>query len=59
MPDEPYLVSNVAVNLNLTFGWQLYAGLYAAILGLYLVCTPLLMRRVNRILPAKVLKNRE
>ncbi len=25
----------------------------------YLVCTPLLMRRVNRILPAKVLKNRE
>ncbi len=55
----PYLVSNVAVDLNLTFGWQLYAGLYAAILGLYLVCTPLLMRRVNRILPAKVLKNRE
>lgn len=55
----PYLVSNVAVNLNLTFGWQLYAGLFAAILGLYLVVTPLLMRRVNRILPAEVLKNRE
>lgn len=55
----PYLVSNVAVNLNLTFGWQLYAGLYAAILGLYLVSMPLLLRRVNRILPAEALKNRE
>lgn len=55
----PYLVSNVAVNLNLTFGWQLYAGLYAAILGLYLVSMPLLLRRVNRILLAEALKNRE
>lgn len=55
----PYLVSNVAVNLNLSFGWQMYAGLFAAILLLYLIITPLLMRRVNRILPAEALKNRE
>lgn len=54
----PYLVSNVAVCLNLSFDWRIYAGLFAAILGLYLVSVPLLMRRVNRILPAEALKNR-
>lgn len=55
----PYLVSNVAVNLNLAFDWWMYAGLFAAILVLYLFSVPLLMRRVNRILPTEVLKNRE
>lgn len=55
----PYLVSNVAVGLNLTFDWWMYAGLFAAILILYLISTPLLMRRVNGILPAEALKNRE
>ncbi|MDE7352055.1 MAG: FtsX-like permease family protein [Acetatifactor sp.] len=55
----PYLVSNVAVGLNLTFDWWMYAGLFAAILVLYLISTPLLMRRVNKILPAEALKSRE
>lgn len=55
----PYLVSNVSAEINLTFDWQMYAGLFAAIIVLYLVITPLLMRRINRILPAEVLKNRE
>ncbi|MCI8783625.1 MAG: ABC transporter permease [Dorea sp.] len=55
----PYLVSNVAVGLNLTFRWWMYAGLFAAILGLYFISTLFLMRRVKRILPAEALKNRE
>lgn len=55
----PYLVANVAVNLNLAFEWWMYAELFAAILVLYLLSIPLLMRRVDRILPAEVLKNRE
>ena len=55
----PYMVSNVAAGVNLSFDWLMYAGLFGAIIILYLVVTPLLMRRVNKILPAEVLKNRE
>lgn len=55
----PYLVSNIACSLNLTFDWWIYVGLFAAIIVLYLVITPFLMRRINKILPAEVLKNRE
>lgn len=55
----PYLVSNVAVCLNLTFAWWMYAGLFAAIIVLYLISTPILLRRIGRILPAETLKNRE
>ncbi len=55
----PYMVSNVAVGLNLAFDWWMYAGLFVSIIVLYLVITPLLMRRVNKILPAEILKNRE
>lgn len=52
----PYLVSNVAVGLNLTFDWWMYLGLFAAILLLYLLSVPLLMRRINRILPTEALR---
>lgn len=55
----PYLVSNAAVCLNLTFSWKMYAGLSAAVLVLHGIYIPLLMRRINGILPAEVLKNRE
>ncbi len=55
----PYLVSNVAANLNLTFSWWMYAGLFTAIIVLYFLSMPILMRRINKILPAEVLKNRE
>lgn len=55
----PYLVSNVAVGINLKFSWQLYVGIYAAVLVLYLVINQLLVGRLKKILPAEVLKNRE
>lgn len=55
----PYLVSNVASGINLTFSWKMYAGLLGAILTLYFIINQILMRRVNKILPAEVLKNRE
>ncbi|MCM1181215.1 MAG: FtsX-like permease family protein [Clostridium sp.] len=55
----PYLVSNVASGINLTFSWQMYAGLFGAILILYCVINRILMHRVNQIMPAEVLKNRE
>lgn len=55
----PYLVSNIACGINLVFSWQMYAGLFGAILVLYFIINRILMRRVNKILPAEVLKNRE
>lgn len=55
----PYLVSNVACGINLVFSWQMYAGLFGAILILYFIINRILMCRVNKILPAEVLKNRE
>jgi len=55
----PYLVSNVACGINLVFPWQMYVGLMGAILVLYFFINCILMRRVNKILPAEVLKNRE
>lgn len=55
----PYLVSNIACGINLTFSWQMYAGIFGAILILYFIINQILMRHVNKILPAEVLKNRE
>ncbi len=55
----PYLVSNVACGINLTFSWQMYAGLFCVILILYFIINRILMHRVNKIMPAEVLKNRE
>lgn len=55
----PILISNVACGMNLTFSWQLYAGIYGGVLVLYFVINRMLMGRLNKILPAEVLKNRE
>ncbi|MDE6760282.1 MAG: ABC transporter permease [Lachnospiraceae bacterium] len=55
----PCLVSNVACGINLVFPWQMYAGLLGAIMVLYFIINRILMCRVDRILPAEVLKNRE
>lgn len=55
----PYLVSNIACGINLTFSWQMYAGIFWGMLLLYVLANWILMFRVNRILPAQVLQNRE
>ncbi|MCM1083925.1 MAG: FtsX-like permease family protein [Clostridium sp.] len=55
----PYLVSNVACGINLTFPWQMYVAIFGVILVLYFAINGILMHRVNKILPAQVLKNRE
>ena len=55
----PLLISNVACGMDLSFPWQLYAGMYAVILALYFVINRLLVRRINRVSPVEVLKNRE
>ncbi len=55
----PYFISNVACAMNLHFPWYMYAGIYGAVLLLYLLISVMLTKRLNRILPAQVLKNRE
>ncbi len=55
----PLLVSNISCSMNLTFSWQLYLGIYIMILILYFIINQLLVRRINKIIPAEVLKNKE
>lgn len=55
----PYFISNVACAMNLHFPWYMYAGIYGGVLLLYLLISVMLTKRLNRILPAEVLKNRE
>ena len=55
----PYLISNVTCGMNLSFGWQLYVGIWLAVIVLYLFINQLLVLRLKKIVPAEVLKNRE
>ncbi len=55
----PYFISNVAIGMDLTFPWQMYAGIYGAIIVLYLVINALLVGRLKKVSLADVLKNRE
>ena len=55
----PLMVSNIACGMNLHFSPVLYIGLYVGILLLYAVINFFLVRRLQKITPAEVLKNRE
>ena len=55
----PFMVSNVNCGINITFEPWLWAVLYVAILLLYFVINKVLVGRLNKIVPAEVLKNRE
>lgn len=55
----PYLVSNVACGMDLTFTWQMYLGLYLGIMLCYGIINKLLTGKLKRMVPSEVLKNRE
>ncbi len=55
----PYMVSNVACAINLSFPWQLYAGLLGSIFLLYFIINRMLYGKLKKMAPADVLKNRE
>lgn len=55
----PYMISNIACGFDLTFPWQLYAGIYLVTLALYFVINQVLVGRLKKQMPAEVLKNRE
>lgn len=55
----PCLVSNVASGFDIAFSWKMYLAIYAGIILLYFLINHILTRRLNKITPAEVLKNRE
>ncbi len=55
----PSCVPNVAAGIKLTFSWQLYLLVFLVIIGIYFIINALLVRKINKITPAEVLKNRE
>ncbi len=55
----PFLISNTACGMNLHFTWYMYLGLFAAVMALYFIINTLLVRKLKKMTPAEVLKNRE
>ncbi|SEK27548.1 FtsX-like permease family protein [Ruminococcus albus] len=55
----PSFIPNVACSMSLDFPPYLYLIVYGAVLVVYFISSALLTRKLNRITPAEVLKNRE
>ena len=55
----PYFISNVACAMDLSMSPLVYVGLFVVIMGMYFVINALLVRKIDRVTPAEVLKNRE
>lgn len=55
----PYLISNTACGMNLSFPWYMYAMIFGGIMFFYVVVSTILVGKLKKITPAEVLKNRE
>ena len=55
----PIFIANVGCTMHLEFKWYHYAILFAGIILCYSLISMILTRKLNRITPAEVLKNRE
>lgn len=55
----PWAVANVGCGVNLRFEWYFYALIFAGVMLVYFIVNTLLVRKINKITPAEVLKNRE
>ena len=55
----PNFIANVAIGMELSFSSLTYLGIYIAVLACYLLVEVLLVRRLNKMTPAEVLKNRD
>jgi len=45
--------------MSISYKWYTYLALYCAMMLIYLLINKLLVRRISKITPAEVLKNRE
>ena len=55
----PMMIANISCGMNLQFTWQMYVGIYMAILVLYFIINWALVGHLKKMVPAEVLKNRE
>ncbi|SDB25627.1 putative ABC transport system permease protein [Ruminococcaceae bacterium FB2012] len=55
----PSFVANVACCMDTSYQWYAYILLYCVMMLVYLVINKLLVRKISKITPAEVLKNRE
>lgn len=55
----PWMIANVACGMNLRFEWYMYPLIFAGVMAIYFIVNALLVRKINKITPAEVLKNRE
>lgn len=55
----PWAVANIACGLNVRFEWYIYLLIFAGVMAVYFIVNALLVRKINKITPAEVLKNRE
>ena len=55
----PWMIANTSVGMNLAFPWYLYAEIFAGAMAVYFAVNTALVRKLKRITPAEVLKNRE
>ena len=55
----PTFIANVACCMDISYKWYVYVLLYCIMMLVYLLINKLLVRKINKITPAQVLKNRE
>lgn len=55
----PWAVANVACGLNVRFEWYMYPLIFAGVMAVYFIVNALLVRKIKKITPVEVLKNRE
>lgn len=55
----PHMVANVSCGLNLRFSWYVYPLIFAGIVLVFFIVAALQTRKIDKISPAEVLKNRE
>jgi len=55
----PFTVANAASAMDLTFPAYFYAVIYIAVIILYFIISRILVKKIQNVTPAEVLKNRE
>lgn len=55
----PWAIANTSCGMNLRFEWYAYPLIFAGVMLVYFIVNALLVRKINRITPAEILKNRE
>ncbi|MCR5467301.1 MAG: FtsX-like permease family protein [Lachnospiraceae bacterium] len=55
----PNFIANVACSMRLSYSWSLYLLIFCSVTVIYFAVNAMLLRKINRVSPAEILKNRE